>query len=214
MAVTLVTGGAGFIGSHIAEVLLHQGHQVIVLDDLSGGSVDNVPPGATLEVGTILDEGKIEALFRRYRNVIGIFMNQIMRGEPMTIFGDGTQTRAFSYINDVAPVVAHAIEVPAAYNEVFNIGADTPYAVNELALRTAEAMGAEPVIVYLPARNEVQHAYSLHEKAHRILGEPGLTPLQDGLLRMATWAKAVGPRTSRPFDTIEIPKNLPLSWQQ
>lgn len=144
MAVTLVTGGAGFIGSHIAEVLLHQGHQVVVLDDLSGGSVDNVPPGATLEVGTILDEGKIETLFRRYRNVIGIFMNQIMRGEPMTIFGDGTQTRAFSYINDVAPILAHAIEVPAAYNEVFNIGADTPYTVNELALRTAEAMGVEP----------------------------------------------------------------------
>ena len=46
----------------------------------------------------------------RYRNVVGIFMNQILQGRPMTIFGDGTQTRAFSYIDDVAPVMAEAIE--------------------------------------------------------------------------------------------------------
>ena len=47
----------------------------------------------------------------RYRNVVGIFMNQILQGRPMTIFGDGTQTRAFSYIDDVAPVIAEAIEL-------------------------------------------------------------------------------------------------------
>ena len=47
----------------------------------------------------------------RYRNVVGIFMNQILQGRPMTIFGDGTQTRAFSYIDDVAPVMAEAIDV-------------------------------------------------------------------------------------------------------
>ena len=48
----------------------------------------------------------------RYRNVVGIFMNQILQGQPMTIFGDGTQTRAFSYIDDVAPVMAAAIDEP------------------------------------------------------------------------------------------------------
>ena len=50
----------------------------------------------------------------RYRNVVGIFMNQILQGRPMTIFGDGSQTRAFSYIDDVAPIVAEAMDVPAA----------------------------------------------------------------------------------------------------
>src|SRR5690606_2734125 len=63
--------------------------------------------------------GEGQNIADRYRNVVGIFMNQIQRGEPLTIFGDGTQTRAFSYIADVAPVIASCIEKPEAYNQVF-----------------------------------------------------------------------------------------------
>jgi dTDP-4-dehydrorhamnose reductase len=55
----------------------------------------------------------------RYRNVVGIFMNQILQGQPMTIFGDGTQTRAFSYIDDVAPMMAEAIDRPQSWNQTF-----------------------------------------------------------------------------------------------
>ena len=76
----------------------------------------------------------------RYRNVIGIFMNQILQGQPMTIFGDGTQTRAFSYVADVAPLMAEAMDVAAARNQVFNIGADVPCSLNDLALAVAAAM--------------------------------------------------------------------------
>ena len=67
----------------------------------------------------------------RYRNVVGIFMNQILQGQPMTIFGDGTQTRAFSYIDDVAPIMAEAIDRAAAWNQVFNVGADQPCTLND-----------------------------------------------------------------------------------
>ena len=69
----------------------------------------------------------------------------------MTIFGDGQQTRAFSYVGDVAPLIARAIEQPAAYNEVFNIGADQPTTVNELATLVARAMGVPPAITHLEA---------------------------------------------------------------
>ena len=69
----------------------------------------------------------------RYRNVVGIFMNQILHGRPMTIFGDGAQTRAFSYIDDVAPVMAEAIEHEPAWDQVFNVGADQPFTLNQLA---------------------------------------------------------------------------------
>src|SRR5204863_8375126 len=69
----------------------------------------------------------------RYRNVVGIFMNQILQQQPMTIFGDGTQTRAFSYIDDVAPVMAEAIDCEAAWGMVFNVGADERFTLNDLA---------------------------------------------------------------------------------
>ena len=63
---SLVTGGAGFIGSHVAAHLLGRGHEVVVLDDLSGGSADNVPDGAQIQVGSVLDVGLVEALFAQH----------------------------------------------------------------------------------------------------------------------------------------------------
>jgi UDP-glucose 4-epimerase len=150
----------------------------------------------------------------RYRNVVGIFMNQILQGQPMTIFGDGTQTRAFSSIDDVAPVMAEAIDEPRAWNEAFNIGADEPYTVNDLAKQVAAAMGVEPHLVHLPARHEVQHAHSDHQKLRRVFGTRETTTLERGLEAMAGWVKKHGARSSAPFEGIEIAKNLPPAWLQ
>jgi UDP-glucose 4-epimerase len=149
----------------------------------------------------------------RYRNVVGIFMNQILQGRPMTIFGDGTQTRAFSYIDDVAPVMAEAIDTPAAWNETFNVGADEPCSLVQLANAVAKAMGVAPDIEHLEARHEVQHAHSSHEKVRRVFGARPQTPLGEGLARMAAWVREHGARTSAPFDGIEVTRNLPASWQ-
>src|SRR5512144_136953 len=66
MATSLVTGGAGFIGSHVAEHLLEMGHRVVVLDDLSGGFADNVPKGAQLVKGSIVDHHLVDALFAEH----------------------------------------------------------------------------------------------------------------------------------------------------
>lgn len=329
MSKALVTGGAGFIGSHVAEQLVNRGYEVVVLDDLSGGFTDNVPAGAQLVEGSINDVALIDRLFEKekfdyvyhlaayaaeglshfikrfnynnnligsvnlinasvnhavkcfvftssiavygaspelpmteetlarpedpygiaklaveqelkvckhmfgldsvifrphnvygerqnigdkYRNVVGIFMNQILQDKPMSIFGDGTQTRAFSYIGDVAPIIAEAVEVPGAFNQIFNIGADQPYSVNELAETTARAMGVEPNIAHLPARSEVQHAYSSHEKVQRVFGERQPCSLEEGLGRMAAWVKQHGARASKKFENIEVAKNFPRAW--
>lgn len=158
--------------------------------------------------------GEHQNIGDRYRNVIGIFMNQIMKGEPMTIFGDGTQTRAFTHVADVAPVIAASIEVPAARNQVFNVGADVPYSVNDLARATALAMGVPGApIRYLDARKEVVHAFSTHERVKEVFAPPPPVTLDDGLARMAAWARTVGPRASTRFDDIEVMKNLPASWR-
>jgi UDP-glucose 4-epimerase len=325
---SLVTGGAGFIGSHVARHCLALGHNVIVLDDLSGGFEDHIPEGATFVKGSVTDHKLISELFGKYkfdyvyhlaayaaeglshfirrfnyetnligsinlineavkaevkcfvftssiavygpgqlpmtedmtpipedpygvskyaveldlkaahhmfglnyvifrphnvygenqnigdkyRNVIGIFMNQIMQNKPMTIFGDGMQTRAFSYIDDVAIPIANCVNTPKAYNEVFNIGADKPYTINELVGVVCKHLNAQPNTKYLQARKEVVHAYSDHAKAHRIFGTDGAVSLDEGIKKMAAWAKVVGARKSQEFNNVEIRKNMPEGW--
>jgi len=149
----------------------------------------------------------------RYRNVVGIFMNQILQGQPMTIFGDGTQTRAFSYVDDVAPMIAEAIDLPQSWNQTFNVGADQPYSLLELAKAVAAAMGVEPRIRHLEPRHEVQHAHSSHDKAHGVFGIRPQTTLEAGLARMAAWVRAHGARSSAGFEGIEITRELPAAWQ-
>jgi len=149
-----------------------------------------------------------------YRNVIGIFMNQLMQDRPMTIFGDGTQTRAFTYVGDIAPVIARAHTTTGAYGQVFNVGADTTCDLNRLAERVAAAMRRPSHVTHLPAREEVAHAHSSHDKIRKFFDYPAETTLDDGLHRMARWAESVGPRHGAPFAGIEIERNLPLSWRQ
>ncbi len=332
MSAVLVTGAAGFIGSHVADELLARGFRVVALDDLSGGFRDNVPGEAEFVEGSILDVDLINRLFAEhafeyvfhlaayaaeglshfikrfnyennligsanlinasvnagtvkcfvftssiavygrnqlpmtedmmpqpedpygiakyaveldlkeshemfglnhiifrphnvygerqnigdpYRNVIGIFMNRILQNKSMTIFGDGKQTRAFSHIADVAPVIAESVRREGAYNETFNVGADTPYSVLDLAHTVASVMDVEPKFEFLPARNEVVHALSSHEKVQREFGDLiRNVPLEEGLRRMAEWVKGVGARAGKPFEGIEVEKNIPPSWRK
>jgi UDP-glucose 4-epimerase len=325
----LVTGAAGFIGSHVCAHLLRQGNRVVGLDDLSGGFRDHVPPGTQLVEGSVTDAALVQRLFAehrfeyvfhlaayaaeglshfikhfnytnnllgsvnlinasvnhdvkcfvftssiavygrnqvpmaeesvpqpedpygiakyaveldlreahemfglnhvifrphnvygenqnlgdRYRNVIGIFMNQVMQGRPMTVFGDGRQTRAFSYIDDVAPIIAASATRPESYNQVFNVGADKPYSVLELVDVVAQAMGVKPDLKHLEARNEVVHAYSSHAKVQKYFGDLIKdVSLEEGVGRMAAWAKKAGARQGKPFQGIEVRKNLPPAW--
>jgi len=328
-SVSLVTGGAGFMGSHIARELNNLGHKVVILDDLSGGFKENVPSEVELVVGSVTDHNLVNSLFEknrfdyvfhlaayaaeglshfikrfnyennligsinlinasvnyevrclvftssiavygtnqlpmtediqplpedsygiakyaveldlqesrsmfglnyivfrphnvygehqntgdRYRNVIGIFINQLMQDQPMTIFGDGEQTRAFTYIGDIAPLIARSVQLPEAYNQIFNVGADKPYTVNYLAEVVADTLGQPCRKIHLDARQEVKHAFSSHEKVERIFGVKAQIPLEEGVRKMAVWAKQVGPRKSQIFEPIEILKNLPPSWR-
>ena len=157
--------------------------------------------------------GKQQNLADPYRNVIGIFINQLLSDRPLTIFGDGLQTRAFTHIDDVAPVIARSIGVPQSANEVFNVGADTPRTVLDLARTVAQAFDvADPEIEFLPAREEVVHAFSDHAKLHRVFGQEPTVSLEEGLRRMADWAREIGVREPVRFESVEVLRNLPPSW--
>jgi UDP-glucose 4-epimerase len=156
--------------------------------------------------------GERQNIGDRYRNVVGIFMNQLLRGEPMTIFGDGTQQRAFTHIDDVAPIIASSVDFPEARNQIFNVGADVPHTVNELAEVVADAIGKPCEINHLDARNEVKIAFSDHSKAERIFGKRAKTALPEGVRAMAAWVREHGARESNIFEGIEVLRNMPPSW--
>jgi len=84
--------------------------------------------------------GPRQNIFDKYRNVVGIFLYNLLHNEPMGIFGDGRQTRSFSYIDDVAPYIAAAPYFEHLQNKLFNIGADAVHSLSDLARAVAESM--------------------------------------------------------------------------
>ena len=328
MTKSLVTGCAGFIGSHVCDELLAMGHEVYGLDDLSGGYAGNVPNSVEFSIGSICNVELVDNLFKahkfdyvfhlaayaaeglshfirrfnyennvigsinlinasvnhavkrfvftssiavyghnslsnyeedvpypvdpygiakyavemdlmaaaemfgleytifrphnvygirqnisdKYRNVIGIFMNQAMRGESMTIFGPGDQKRCFSHISGVAPAIAQSVELTQTVGRIFNIGGDTPYTINHLARMVSKAMGVEVDMAHLPRRNEVDVATANHTAIREIFGDTEKLSLEEGLFEMAQWVTERGSSKPSEFGKIEVRKNLPESW--
>jgi UDP-glucose 4-epimerase len=269
----LITGGAGFIGSHLAEALLAEGHGVLVLDNLSTGSIENIVhlkgmPGFEYTIDTVTNEpmlaelidrsdvvfhfaaavgvkliveqpvhtietnvhgtevvlkhankkkklvviastsevyGKSTAVpFRedadlvlgatekhrwayacsklideflalaywkekklpvviarffntvgprqtgRYGMVVPTFVRQALAGHPITVFGDGTQSRSFSYVGDVVDALMALVREPRAVGEVFNIGSLEEVTIRELAVRVKAMTGSSSPVECIP----------------------------------------------------------------
>jgi UDP-glucose 4-epimerase len=149
----------------------------------------------------------------KYRNVAGIFMNQLLKGKELTIFGDGNQSRAFTHIQDVAPHIAKSIEIDSAYNQTFNIGSDDVSSVNELADSIGKVMNLSPSVKHLEQREEAIHAFSDHSKFQTVFNAQPNVNLKNGLHEMYSWVKQNGSKESPSFENIEIEKNLPNSWK-
>lgn len=160
--------------------------------------------------------GPRQSLTNPYRNVLGIWMNRIMNGKAPIIYGDGEQTRAFTYVEDCVLYIAESAFMKQVYGEIFNMGSDEVHTVNEACRIVMDAMGYEGKPIYAPERPlEVKHAWCLQEKAKRILGYETKTSLKEGVGKMATWAKKVGPQPfsywTQPF---EIQKKIPKVWKE
>ncbi|HXV59109.1 MAG TPA: NAD-dependent epimerase/dehydratase family protein [Vicinamibacteria bacterium] len=278
----LITGGAGFIGSHLAEALLSQGHEVFVLDDLSTGSIENIEPLKGIEgfhytIDTVMNEpvtaeqvdrvdivvhlaaavgvrlivdspvhtietnvhgtetilklankkkkrvlvastsevyGKsakvpfqenddlvmgpttkgrwsyacskaideflalaynkekklpviIVRLFNtvgprqtgRYGMVIPNFVRQALAGEPITVYGDGSQSRCFTDVSDVVRALIALMEHPGALGEVFNIGSEHEVTILELARKVKAMTGSQSEVVFVPYHEAYEEGF-------------------------------------------------------
>jgi UDP-glucose 4-epimerase len=157
--------------------------------------------------------GEHQNIGDRYRNVVGIFMNNVMQGKPLPVFGDGLQTRAFTHISDVAPIITECVTNSRARNQIFNVGSESPRTVLDVARAVSASFGAQFNVAHLPARKEVLHAFSSSDRADDVFGKRKTLSLEEGVDRMAEWAKKHGPRATKPFTGIEVERNLPASWR-
>lgn len=327
----LVTGGAGFIGSWLVDELLSRGYEVVCLDDLSGGFLQNVNKKCkfikvdireTEKVAKIMKDEKIDVIYHiaayaaegqsifspiqindinikpmnnllvaavnnnirkfvftssmavygrqnppfsedllempedpygvgksycermleifskiygfdytilrphnvygprqnisdPYRNVLGIWINGIMRGQPPYIYGDGEQTRAFSYIEDVTPAVANAGFYAKANNTAINVGSDEVVSINDACKIVLDVMQSDLKPIHTSERpGEVKHAFCTTEKAERLLDYKTNTKLKDGIQKMVNWARQVGPQKPTYRLPLEITKNAPKVWKE
>ena len=157
--------------------------------------------------------GPRQNIYDPYRNVLGIWMNRIMRKLPPMIYGDGEQTRAFSYVNDIISCIIKAGFADAANKQTINIGSDEVVSVNEACDLIMDITGARFKPTYIEERpNEVKHAYCTVQKSIDILQYKTKYRLKDGLREMYSWAKKVGPQEPTYTLPLEITKNAPTVW--
>ena len=160
--------------------------------------------------------GLYQNIWDRYRNVIGIWIRKILNGEPVSIFGDGTQVRAFSDISFYMAPFELLMHDRGTDGETFNIGADKYYTIDEAAdvlIEVANEFGYSPKKQYLEKRNEVHTAYCDHTKAKELLGFEDNTDLKDAMASMFRWALEQPERDIKAMD-YEIEKNMYSFWKK
>jgi UDP-glucose 4-epimerase len=121
-----------------------------------------------------------------YAAVIPRFITALMEGHALTIFGDGTQSRDFTYVANVVAANLLAMTAPSVSEETINIGCGRQTSLNELVRQLGEIAGTEPRIEYLPARSgDVPHSCADITKARSLLGYDPAVSLATGLQH--TW---------------------------
>lgn len=157
--------------------------------------------------------GVKQNIWDRYRNVLGIWMYQHLNNKPMTIYGDGEQTRSFSYIDDcLEPLWKSAIDVRSS-KQIINLGGTVDYTINNANKILRKVIGGGDV-VYLEPRHEVKTAHPTWKKSVEILDYNDITPLESGLSEMWLWAKQQPNRKQFTWDSYELDKGIYSFWRK
>ena len=157
--------------------------------------------------------GNKQNIWDKYRNVLGIWMNQYMNDLPMSIFGDGEQKRAFSFIDDCLEPLWKAAVDKRASKEIINLGSGTFYTINEANSILREVIG-DGTYIYKEDRHEVKNAHPTWNKSVVLLDYKDTTTLHDGLKIMWHWAKNQPKREQFVWDSYEIEKGIYTFWKK
>lgn len=174
----LITGGAGFLGSHLADELLRHGYKVRALDDLSPQV-----HGA---------EQARQALSNPYTGVLAIFASRLLNNRPPLLFEDGQQRRDFVSVHDVCQACRLALESDNANFEVLNVGSGREMTVREAARAMAAAVGKphiDPALTRKYRMGDVRHCFPDIRRARDLLGYEPRVELGAGLVELAGWLK-------------------------
>ena len=152
-------------------------------------------------------------IWDKYRNVLGIWMYQILLGHPPTIFGDGSQVRAFSYVDDSIVPMWNASQFDCCIGQTINLGGIKETSIQEACETLLEVTGCDLSPVYLEARHETKYAWSTWEKSQELLGFKHKIDLEEGLSKMWNWAVNQPKRQQFIWPQYELDKGLYEYWK-
>ena len=157
--------------------------------------------------------GRHQNIWDSYRNVLGIWMWKHLNGYPISVYGDGTQKRAFSCIDDSVEPLWNAMTDEKASKQIINLGGIHEYSINDAAHTLIEIIG-DGEIQYLPPRHEVHTAWSTWQKSVDLIGFDHKTNLHEGLKDMWEWAQKQPKRERFVWSEYEIDQGLYPYWKQ
>ena len=152
-------------------------------------------------------------IWDKYRNVLGIWMYQFLNEKPMTIFGSGGQTRAFSYIDDTLEPMWNSAVKKEASNQIINLGGTESISILKANAILKKILGDKTKTLFLEKRHEVKHAIPTFQKSIDILKFRHKTNLDKGLYKMWEWARIQPKRNQFIWPSFEINDKLYSFWK-
>lgn len=151
-------------------------------------------------------------IWDKYRNVLGIWMYQTLNNEPMLIYGDGEQTRAFTYIDNILPCLYRCTYDQNISKETINLGGIKQFTINQ-ANDILKSITGYDKVVHMEQRHEVRFAVPTYQKSIDLLGYSEPVSFEEGLRRMWEWAKIQPMRKRKIWDSYEITDKLYNYWK-
>lgn len=152
-------------------------------------------------------------IWDKYRNVLGIWMYQILNKESPTIFGDGSQVRAFSYVDDSVIPFWNASQNDNCKGQIINLGGTKEYSISEACNILINVTGQNIKPAYLEPRHESKYAWATWDKSIKLLGFEHKVNLEEGVGKMWEWAKKQPNRERYVWPEYELNKGLYEYWK-